>query len=146
MVTVGEDYEAEVWAAAPRFVPPAPAEDPADILERCVRAVEDEDGSGAAVRAVWRSLRGEELGEGAWPETLHGALSRNELVFRLNEELHSPRALDELPEVLEQHAGRPVAEAEILAWLALGAGGRHGQERPWCAISGDSRTTWECGT
>ena len=107
VVTVGEDYEAEVWAAAPRSVPPAPAEDPADILERCVRAVENEDGSGAAVRAVWRSLRGEELGEGDWPETLHGALSRNELVFRLNEELHSPRALDELPGVLEQHVDRP---------------------------------------
>ena len=124
VVTVGEDYEAEVWTAAPRSVPPAPAEDPADILERCVRAVEDEDGSGAAVRAVWRSLRGEELGEGDWPETLHGALSRSELVFRLNEELHSPRALDELPGVLEQHVDRPVAEAEILAWLALGAAAR----------------------
>ena len=55
--TVGEDYEAEVWAT-PRSVPPSPAEDPADILERCVRAVEDEDGSGAAVRAAWRSLQG----------------------------------------------------------------------------------------
>ena len=55
--TVGEDYEAEVWAT-PRSVPSPPAEDPADILERCVRAVEDEDGSGAAVRAAWRSLRG----------------------------------------------------------------------------------------
>ena len=121
--TVGEDYEAEVWAT-PRSVPPPPAEDPADILERCVQAVEDEDGSGAAVRAVWRSLRAEDLGEGDWPEALHTALSRNELVFRLNEELHAPRALDELPEVLEQHVGRPVAEAEILAWLALGAAAR----------------------
>ena len=126
--TVGEDYEAEVWATPrsvpPRSVPPPPAEDPAEILERCVHAVEDEDGSGAAVRSVWRSLRGEDLGEGDWPEALHTALSRNELVFRLNEELHSPRALDELPGVLEQHVGRPVAEAEILAWLALGAAAR----------------------
>ena len=121
--TVGEDYEAEVWTT-PRSVPPPPAEDPAGILERCVQAVEDEDGSGAAVRAAWRSLRGEDLGEGDWPEVLHTALSRNELVFRLNEELHSPRALDELPGVLEQHVGRPVAEAEILAWLALGAAAR----------------------
>ena len=83
--TVGEDYEAEVWAT-PRSVPPPPAEDPADIIERCVQAVEDEDGSGAAVRAVWRSLRGEALGEGDWPKALHTTLSRNELVFRLNEE------------------------------------------------------------
>ena len=36
VTTVGEDYEAEVWAG-PRFVPPAPGEDPAGILDRCVR-------------------------------------------------------------------------------------------------------------
>ena len=175
VTTVGEDYEAEVWAE-PRSVPPVPGEDPAGLLDRCVRAVEDEDGSGAAVRAVWRSLAGEELGEGArpgfgigdqrsrfgvegepsragvkgahpgsgagdagegarprpdsegvggWPEALYVALSRNELVFRLNEELETPRALDELPPALERHVGRPVTEAEILIWLTLGAAARH---------------------
>ena len=175
VTTVGEDYEAEVWAE-PRSVPPAPGEDPAGLLDRCVRAVEDEDGSGAGVRAVWRSLAGEELGEGArpgfgiedrrsrfgvegepsragvkgahpgsgagdagegarprpdsegvggWPEALYVALSRNELVFRLNEELETPRALDELPPALERHVGRPVTEAEILIWLTLGAAARH---------------------
>ena len=124
VATVGEDYEAEVWTAAPRVVPPPPPEDPASILDRCVEAVEDEDGSGAGVRAAWRALSREELGEGDWPEALHAALSRNELVFRLNEELQSPRALDELPEVLESGAGRPVTEAEVLAWLTLGAAAR----------------------
>ena len=34
-----------------RVVPPAPAKDPAAILNDCVRAVEDEAGAGAAVRA-----------------------------------------------------------------------------------------------
>ena len=86
--------------------------------------MEDEDGSGAYVRAAWRALSGEELGEGDWPEALHAALSRNELVFRLNEELRSPRALDEVPEVIESAAGRPVTEAEVLAWLTLGAAAR----------------------
>ena len=135
VTTVGEDYEAEVWAE-PRSVPPVPGEDPAGLLDRCVRAVEDEDGSGAAIRAVWRSLAGEELGEGGrprpdsegaggWPEALYAALSRNELVFRLNEELETPRALDELPPALERHVGRPVTEAEILIWLTLGAAARH---------------------
>ena len=124
VVTVGEDYEAEVWEAAPRFVPPAPIEEPAGILELCVRAVEDDADSGAAVRAAYRSLCGDDLNEGDWPEALHAALSRNELVFRLNEELRSPRALDELPAVLEQQAGRPVTEAEILSWLTLGAAAR----------------------
>ena len=238
VTTVGEDYEAEVWAE-PRSVPPVPGEDPAGLLDRCARAVEDEDGSGAGIRAVWRSLAGEELGEGArpgfgiedrrsrfgaedgrsqpeagdgrprhetegerprpgigdrrlrpdagngrprleaedersrpgigdrrsqpgaesepsragvkgahpgsgagdaeeggrsrpgaegaggWPEALYVALSRNELVFRLNEELETPRALDELPPALERHVGRPVTEAEILIWLTLGAAARH---------------------
>ena len=36
-------------------------------------------------------------------------------------ERRSPRALDELPAVLEQQTGRPVTEAEILSWLTLGA-------------------------
>ena len=63
-------------------------------------------------------------GAGGWPEALHAALSRNELVFRLNEELETPRALDELPPALERHVGRPVTEAEILAWLTLGAAAR----------------------
>ncbi|MBK7758740.1 MAG: hypothetical protein IPI35_20550 [Deltaproteobacteria bacterium] len=36
-------------------------------------------------------------------------------------ELKTPRALAELPSVLAERVGRPVPEAEILAWLALGA-------------------------
>ena len=57
VATVGEDYEAEVWTAAPRVVPPPPAEDPATILDRCVEAVEDEDGAGvgACGRRIERS-------------------------------------------------------------------------------------------
>ena len=55
---------------------------------------------------------------------LHQALSCNELVFGLNEELRKPQPLEELPETLEQRVGRPVTEAEILAWLTLGAAAR----------------------
>ena len=55
---------------------------------------------------------------------LHAALSRNELVFGLNEELATPRALEELPPALEARVGRPVTEADILAWLTLGAAAR----------------------
>ena len=124
--TVGEDYEAETWAE-PRVVPPTPAGDPSEILDECVRAVEDEDGSGSAVTRAYRSLSGRNLRaqDGTeWPKALHDQLSRNELVFRLNEELAGPRPLDELPEALEKHVGRPVTEAEILAWLTLGAAAR----------------------
>ena len=64
-------------------------------------------------------------GAGGWPEALYAVLPCNELVFRLNEELETPRALDELPPALERHVGRPVTEAEILIWLTLGAAARH---------------------
>ena len=131
VVTVGEDYEAETWAER-RAVPPTPKGDPSEILDGCVRAVEDEDGSGTAVRDAYRALSGRALrnqdGTG-WPAALHAELSRNELVFRLNEELATPRPLDELPDALDQHIQRPVTEAEILAWLTLGAAARH-DERP----------------
>ena len=131
VVTVGEDYEAETWTER-RAVPPTPKGDPSEILDGCVRAVEDEDGSGTAVRDAYRALSGRALsnqdGTG-WPAALHAELSRNELVFRLNEELATPRPLDELPDALDQHIQRSVTEAEILAWLTLGAAARH-DERP----------------
>ena len=126
VATVGEDYESEVWSA-PRSVPPAPAEAAAAILDRCVLAVEEESDSGAGVRAVYRSLSGQELNgahSGDWPLALHDALSRNEVVYRLNEELTAPKALDELPQALERAIGRPVTEAEVLAWLTLSAAAR----------------------
>ncbi len=126
VTTVAEDYEPEVWSG-PRSIPPPPAEDTIAILDRCVQAVEEESDSGTDVRAVYRSLSGEEL-DGPhsedWPLALHEALSSNELVFRLNEELTSPKALDELPEGLQKEIGRPVTEAEILAWLTLSAAAR----------------------
>ena len=130
VTTVGEDYEPEVWAAE-RSAPPGPDGDPAEILNHCVKAVEDA-ADGMAVQAAYRALAGGEL-DGAndadWPEALHDALSRNELVFRLNEELKTPKALEELPEALRQQLGRPVTEAEILAWLTLGTAARR-QGRP----------------
>ena len=147
VTAVGEDYEMEVWTA-PRRVPPALREDTAAILDRTVRAVEDDapagqepaaarppgDGvvgaagndnsAGQAVREVYRALAGEDLGAGDWPEALHAALSHNEIVFRLNEALATPSALEELPPALEAQVGRAVTEAELLAWLTLAAAAR----------------------
>ena len=123
VTTVGEDYEKEVWNGVRAF-PEAPAGDAAELLDRCVRAVDDEKDPDAAVRTAYRALAGEDLGAGEWPEALHEALSRNELVYLLNEELASPKALDALPAALQERVGRTVAEAEILAWLALGAAAR----------------------
>ena len=127
----GSSHEAETWAE-PRAVPPPPKGDPSETLDECVRAVEDEDASGAAVNRVYRRLSGRapDVPDGTgWPAALHAALSRNELVFRLNEELVEPRPLEELPDALEKPVGRPVTEAEVLAWLTLGAAARD-DERP----------------
>ena len=123
VITVGEDYEAEIWSES-RFVPRGPSEDAAEVLDRCVAAVEEEDAAGGEVKAAYRSLSGETLDGDDWPAALHGALSCNELVFTLNEALDTPRPLEELPQALEDRVGRPVTEAEILAWLTLGAAAR----------------------
>ena len=128
VTTVGEDYEEEAWAK-PRFVPADPGADAAAILDRCVLAVDEEDDPDTAVRAAYHALSGDELPQGDWPSALHAALSRNELVFRLNEELGAPRGLVDLPPALEGHVGRPVTESEILAWLTLGAAARS-HDRP----------------
>ena len=130
---IGEDYKPAVWAS-PRFAPKAPSGDASELLERAVRAVEREEDSAGEVASVYRSLSGRELGAGAdgapgdeaggWPEALHAALAGNELVFRLSGELAEPKALDALPAALERRIGRPVTEAEILAWLTLGAAAR----------------------
>ena len=129
--TVGEDYEVEVWAED-RRVPKAPAGDTGAILERAVRAVEGNGEAAGEVAAVYRSLAGAELpvggggAEAEWTDALHGALSRSEFAFGLSEELAAARPLAELPEALGKRLGRSVTEAEILAWLTLGAAARSG--------------------
>jgi len=120
VATVGEAYESEVWADE-RITPPAPAGNLAGILEACVKAVEDAAGTGDELRTVYRQLSGAEIVQGDWPAALHGALSRNEIVFQLNDLLSQPRPLHELPEALRVMVGRSVSEAEILSWLTLGA-------------------------
>jgi len=125
VVTVGEAYQSGVWHAD-RFVPPAPSVDAAELLERCVRSVEavDVEGVHEPLGEVYGALSGRELRGSDAAEALGAELSRNEIVFRLNELLAEPRPLDELPELLETRVGRAVCEAEILAWLTLGAAAR----------------------
>ena len=73
---------------------------------------------------AYRSLSGVDLDHGAWPAALHEALSRNGIVFALNEELAGPKALGELPQAIQRRIGRSITEEEILAWLTLGAAAR----------------------
>ena len=126
VVTVGEAYQSEVWQAD-RAVPPAPSVDAAELLERCVRAVEPGEAGQApgALGEVYRALSGRSLPGDDEAEALSAELSRNEIVFLLSESLSEPRPLDELPGLLEEQVGREVCEAEILAWLTLGAAARH---------------------
>ena len=119
---VGEAYEREVWAE-PRAVPQGPKDDPATLLAEAVVGVED--ASGKMVRDVYRKLAGASLPDGEWTEQLYAALSRNQLVYQLAELLVIPTALHELPTRLHESLGRAVSEAEILAWLTLGAAARN---------------------
>ena len=121
VVTVGEAYEPEVWEEK-RFVPPRPSKDVGELLNECVKAVEDP--TGEEVRRLYRDLTGKELSKEEWPQALYAALSRNELVFQINEALAGPRELQALPDELAKQIGRSVSEAEILTWLTLGAAAR----------------------
>ena len=123
--TVAEDYEEEVWSEE-RWLPAAPPDgDTAEILADCVKAVDDDsDGPGDAVRDSYRALAGRDLDGETWPEALYEALARSEIVYRLNEALHEPRPLHELPPKLQEAIGREITEAEILAWLTLAAAAR----------------------
>jgi len=124
VATVGEEYEREVWATE-RFVPAAPAEDAAALLDLCVQAIElPEPDVQAGIEEAYRRLSGRRLPSGQWQEALNGELAQCEVTFQLSELLSTPRALDELPDPLEQHLGRAISEAEILAWLTLGAAAR----------------------
>ena len=126
VVTVGEAYQPEAWQAE-RLVPSAPAADGAELLDRCVRAVEaSEDEAAARVGEVYQALADRPLPRGEWQEALNAELARNEIVFQLGELLSAPRPLGELPALLEVQVGRAVCEAEILAWLTLGAAARNG--------------------
>lgn len=120
VATVGEAYEEETWATD-RILTPAP-KDPAAVLAACVTAVEDETGS--AVRTVYQALTGNSLEGAEWTEALYDTLARNEVVYHLNELLAKPVALDDLTNDIPRRIGRDITEAEILAWLTLGAAAR----------------------
>lgn len=120
IATVGEAYEPEVWVDQ-RSVPPPPAQDPADLLNACVSAVDNRGNDGEALRTAFQQIAGSALPSGEVPSGLHAALSANEIVYQLNEVLVTPQALHELPGIIEKRIGRPISEAEILAWLTLGA-------------------------
>jgi hypothetical protein len=123
VTTVGESYERSVWAE-PRVASPVPVRPGESLLSDAAAAVEDPPGVPARVRQVLRDLSGIELPAGEWPEALYSALSRCEMAFQLSEALDQPRSLADLPAMIAERLGRPISEAEILAWLTLAAAAR----------------------
>jgi hypothetical protein len=126
---VGEVYDELRWNEH-RAQPGLPNTGFGAILAQVLEAVDAPDAEVAvSLSACLVALGGARLPERGWQGALAAQLASNELVHRLAAELGKPRALSELPELLAQHAGRPVSEHEILCWLALGvATGRDGND------------------
>jgi SOS-response transcriptional repressor LexA len=126
---VGEVYDELRWNER-RAVSALPTMGFPELLNRMLVAVDAPDEQVAdALSACLVELGGARLPRRDWQSALASQLASNELVHRLAEILRAPRALSELPALLEPLAGREVTEHEILCWLALGvATGRGGHE------------------
>ena len=127
---IREVYDELRWNER-RSVPAGPSEDPLAVLGALLKAVDAPDDEVAdAISAQLVALGGARLPRTNWQEALTSQLASNELVFQLARALAKPCALAELPELLSDAAGRPVPEAELLAWLALGAATGRGDHDP----------------
>lgn len=129
---VGEEYEEEVWAENRSASPPLPGDPPSKALQYVLEALSDVDVERPgqqeldSFRKTFELLTGATLGRGQdWREVLYDWLSRNEVVFQINEVLkRGARPLFELPETLAATLGRTVPAEEVLTWLSLGAAAR----------------------
>ncbi|MEZ4354709.1 MAG: DEAD/DEAH box helicase [Myxococcota bacterium] len=126
---VREVYDELRWNER-RGVPDGPRGDAHAALAALLLAVDAPDDEVAeAISAPLVELGGARLPRDGWQASLASQLAGNELVVQLARALEKPRALAELPDLLAGPIGRPVSEAEILAWLALGAAcGRGGHD------------------
>ncbi len=127
---VGEVYDELRWNHH-RSTPDGPPADPAAVLGRLLRAVDaPDDQVSDALTSCLLELGGARLPRTRWQAALTSQLASNEIVFHLATLLERPRALAELPAMLQEQVGREVPESEILAWLALGAATGRGEQDP----------------
>lgn len=118
---VKEVYEEQQWAD--KRAVPAAVVGAAEKLREVLASVDAGD-PGSAVAEAWRKVTGSALGSTDWERALHDALSSSELLFKVAQELATPRVLSELLERLKADIGRDVTEEELLVWLTLGAAAR----------------------
>lgn len=122
IVTVQEEYEKDVWEEN-RIIPEDPSEDPAEILNRTLKAV-DSSNPDPEIRDIYRKLTGITLEGGNWQLSLHDSLRSNDVAYHLRLYLKRPQPLYLLPNLLEQQFERKFTEEEIITYLALGAAAR----------------------
>lgn len=126
---ISEIYQEQSWAS--ELKPSSlPAADPLLQLENALdvlRAV-DTDAPGPAelkrLQTYLQTLLGRRIDTTQWRRDLYDALSQNETVFEIAQALTSPRHLFEICQELQGRLGRPIHEAEVLLWLAMGAAAR----------------------
>jgi len=126
---VGEIYDELRWNEQ-RAVPAGPTGDASGLLKRLLHAVDaPDDKVSDALSACLVDLGGARLPREKWQRALAAQLASNDLVYHLAHLLVTPRALADLPPLLNDAIGRDVGEHEILAWLGLGvACGRDGYD------------------
>ncbi len=128
VVLVTEEYEPDRWVTS-KTVPPTLAGNPNVHLKNVLEALETAEQAGDIIRAVFQGMTGQAIASKNWQESLYQHLAANELVYQLSEALKIPRLLTELLADLARRINRPVSEAEVLLWLALGAASRQ-EQRP----------------
>jgi hypothetical protein len=102
--------------------------DPAGQLQTVLEVVELGD-PGPRLRDIYAGMTGERLDVKRWSEQLFASLSGNELLWQIVQQLATARNLADLARQVAEAVQRPVAEEEVLLWLALGAAARK-EERP----------------
>jgi ATP-dependent helicase YprA (DUF1998 family) len=126
---VREQYDEQRWADERRPASAAPA-DPQAVLEAVLQAV-DAEHPAEALAAPLAALGCEPLPAEGWQTALAAQLASRELVFQLARALERPQALAALPSLLADSLGRAPSEAEVLAWLALGAATGRDEHEPF---------------
>ncbi len=130
VVLVGEKYQDDLWGDH-RQLPPALADEPDKCLKNVLEVLEEANKTenegkigGNLVKGLLKAVISRDIDSNHWQESLYQCLANNELVFQLAHALKNPRLITELVADLQLRLERPLAEAEILLWLALGAASR----------------------